>query len=49
MRQLRPETGESLAFFFQNTDPIVFDLFISLYLNYCIKEGIKRNIFGHSI
>ena len=31
MRQLRPETGESLAIF-QNTDPIVFILFISLFL-----------------
>ena len=33
--------------FFQNTDPIVFVLFISLFLTYCIKEGIKGNIFGH--
>ena len=46
MRQLQPETGESLAIF-QNTDPIVFVLFISLFLTYCIKEGIKGNIFGH--
>ena len=30
--------------FFQNTDPIVFVLFISLFLNYCIKESIKGNI-----
>ena len=30
--------------FFQNTDPIVFVLFISLFLTYCIKEGIKGNI-----
>ena len=44
MRQLRPETGESLVIF-QNTDPIVFVLFISLFLTYCIKEGIKINIF----
>ena len=43
MRQLRPETGESLAIF-QNTDPIVFALFIYLFLTYCIKEGIKGNI-----
>ena len=35
--------------FFQNTDPIVFVLFISLFLTYCIKEGIKGNIFGHYI
>ena len=31
MMQLRPETGESLANF-QNTDPIVFVLFIFLFL-----------------
>ena len=31
MRQLRPEKGESLANF-QNLDPIVFVLFLSLYL-----------------
>ena len=43
MRQLRPEKGESLAIF-QNTDPLVFVLFISLFLTYCIKEGIKGNI-----
>ena len=46
MRQLRPETGESLVIF-QNTDPIVFVLFISLFFTYCIKEGIKGNIFGY--
>ena len=33
--------------FFQNTYPIVFVLFISLFLTYCIKESIKGNIFGH--
>ena len=48
MRQLRPETGESLAIF-QNTDPIVFVLFISLIFTYCIKEVIKGNILGHYI
>ena len=46
MRQIRPETGESLAIF-QNTDPIIFVLFISIFLTYCIKEVIKGNIFGH--
>ena len=46
MRQLRPETGEPLAIF-QNTDPIVFVLYISLFLTYCIKEGTKGNILGH--
>ena len=43
MREIRPETGESLAIF-QYTHPIVFVLFISLFLTYCIKEGIKGNI-----
>ena len=46
MRQLRPETGESLVFF-QYTEPIVFVLFVSLFLTYCIKEGIKGNTFEH--
>ena len=46
MRQLRPETGESLAIF-HNAEPIVSVFFISLFLTYCIKEGIKGNIFGH--
>ena len=45
MRQLRPETGESLSNF-QNTDPILFLLIYSLFFTYCIKEGIKNNIFG---
>ena len=31
--------------FFQNTDPIVFVLFISLFFAYCIEEGIKGKIF----
>ena len=44
MRQLWSETEESLAMF-QNIDPIVFVLFISLFLTYCIKEGIKGKIF----
>ena len=34
---------------FKNTYPIVFVLFISLFFTYCIKEGIKGNIFGHYI
>ena len=33
--------------FFQNTDQIVFVLFISLFFTYYINEGIKANIFGH--
>ena len=48
MRELRPETEESLAIS-QNTDPIVFVLFISIFLTYCIKDGIKGNILGHCI
>ena len=35
--------------FFQNTDPIVFVLFVYLFLTYCIKESIEGNIFGHYI
>ena len=46
MRQLWPETEESLAIFL-NTDPIVFVLFIYLFFTCFIKEGIKGNIFGH--
>ena len=48
IRHLRPETGESLAIF-QNTDSIVFVLFIVLFMTYCNKEVIKGNIFGHLI
>ena len=44
MRELRPETGEYLAIF-QYTHPIVFVLFISLFLTCFIKEGIKGNIW----
>ena len=48
MSQIHPETGEFLPIFFQNTNPIVFVLFFSLYdLTSCIKEGIKGNIFGY--
>ena len=43
--QIHNEIGESLAIF-QNTNPIVFFI-LSLYsLIYCIKEGIKDNLFG---
>ena len=47
MRQLRPEPGEYIPILFQNTDPNVFNLFISLFLTYCIKEVIKR--YGHPL
>ena len=43
-RQVQPETGESLIIF-HNTDPFVFVLFISLFLTFCIKEGIQGNMF----
>ena len=33
--------------FFQTTDPIVFIFFDFIFLNYCIKEGIKGNLFVH--
>ena len=46
MRQIRPERGESLVII-QNPDPIVAVLCISLFFTYCIKGGIKGNIFGH--
>ena len=44
MRQLRPETGESLPIF-QNTDPIVFVLFISLFLTFFNQRGYQRQYF----
>ena len=44
MRQLRPETGESLALF-QNTDPIVFVLFISYIFDLLYQRGYQRQYF----
>ena len=44
MRNIRPETGKPLAIF-QGIDPIVFVLFISLFLTYCIKKGNQRQYF----
>ena len=41
MRHLRPETGESLAIF-QNTYPIVFVLFISLFFELLYKREYQR-------
>ena len=41
MRKLRPETGESLAIF-QNTDPIVFVLFISFIFDLLYKRGYQK-------
>ena len=40
MRQLRPETGESLANF-QNTDPIVF-FWIFLFFDLLYQRGYQR-------
>ena len=44
MRQLRPETGESLAIF-QNTNPIVFVTLISLFFDLLYQRGHQRKIF----
>ena len=44
MRQLRLETGESLAIF-QNTDPIVFVLFIYLFFDLLYQIGYQRQYF----
>ena len=43
--KLQPETGEYQCNLFQNAYPIAFVLLIILFLTYCIKEGIKGNIF----
>ena len=45
MRQIQLETGGSTVFCFINTNQIVFVMFISFYLTYCIKEFIKGKIF----
>ena len=45
MRQLGPETGESLANF-QNTDKNLFVLCTNFF-TYCVKEGIKGNLFRY--
>ena len=47
MRQLRPETGGISCNFFQNTDQVVFVLFITLFLTNCIKNVIDVNTYGH--
>ena len=44
MRQLRPETGESLTNF-QNTDPIVFVLFISIFFDLLYQREYQRQYF----
>ena len=41
MRQIQPETGESLLFF-QNTNPIIFVLFISLFFDLLYQRGYQR-------
>ena len=40
MRQIQPETRESL--FFQNNNPIVFVMFISLFFDVLYQRGHKR-------
>ena len=44
MRQLRPEAGEYLAIF-QNTDRIVFVLFVSLFFDLFYQRGYQRKYF----
>ena len=44
MWQLRPEIGESLAIF-QNTDPIVFVLFIYLFFELLYQRGFRGQYF----
>ena len=45
MRQLQPKTGESLAVFFQNTNTIVFVLFIFLLFDLLYQRGYQRQYF----
>ena len=44
MRQLRPETGESLAIF-QNTDPIVFFFVYFSIFDLLYQRGYQRQYF----
>ena len=41
IRQIQPETGESLALF-QNTNPIIFFTFISLLFDLLYQRGYQR-------
>ena len=41
IRQIHPETGESLAFF-QNTNPIIFVTFISLFFDLLYQRGYQK-------
>ena len=41
MRQIHPETEESLAMF-QNTNPIVFVMFISVFSQLLYQRGYLR-------
>ena len=47
MRQLWPETGESLAIF-QNTNPIIFVTFISLFFDLLYQREYQRQYFWTS-
>ena len=46
MRQIQIETGGSTVLCFINTNQILFVMFISFYLTYCIKEFIKGKILS---
>ena len=42
MRQIQPETGESLLFCFQNTKPIEFGMFIYLLFELLYQRDYQR-------
>ena len=46
MRQLQPEIGEPHTIF-QNTDPIVFVLYIYLFFDLLYHKGYQGQYFGH--
>ena len=48
MRQLRPETGETLVTIFKTLIQLYLFCLFLYYLTYYTKEGIKGNIFGNS-
>ena len=46
MRQQRPETEESLGIFFKTLIQLYLFSLLIYSLTYCIRAGIKANIFG---
>ena len=42
IRQIQPETGKYLVFFFQNKTPIIFVTFISLFFYLLYQRGSQR-------